>query len=348
MAKFRLRYLGGPRRGQQVVFPGPRVRIGRSRDNDLVLADRDAPASSGHHAEAVFEAGRWWIHDLGSTNGTWVNGARVSRTPVNSGDLLVIGDDRFAIETRRSIVVAVGAVVLVIAAGVSAYALWGRSVANFERTADRVSQSVYLIAFEDPAGRRPLGSAFAVGAGMLATNAHVADALQKAIMDPCCSRRAIAIRSASEDVRKVVAFHLHPDWRAGSIANDAALLALDSAVPVMPLRLAEGATVAHLARGTMLGSLGFPAANLLASRPVARLSTGALYDLRGGRYMAVGLNVVPGMSGSPIFDPGGVVVGVVAGAAPTGSERTSPERFTWGISVAVVEELIRQRNSASP
>ncbi len=49
--------------------------IGRSGDNDIVL---DAPSVSAHHAEIRYENGRYILYDRGSTNGTFVNGRRIS------------------------------------------------------------------------------------------------------------------------------------------------------------------------------------------------------------------------------------------------------------------------------
>lgn len=69
-----IRILQGP----QVVHAEPiglaAVHVGRSSSNELVLRDPDV---SGHHAVIYREADRVWVRDLGSTNGTWVNGARV-------------------------------------------------------------------------------------------------------------------------------------------------------------------------------------------------------------------------------------------------------------------------------
>ena len=99
----------------------------------------------------------------------------------------------------------------------------------------------------------------------------------------------------------------------GSIADDVALLRVDGANPLVPLRLGDAAAVAALVRGTQLASVGFPAADVDATRPRGRLTVDVLGDIRDERYLAVGLEIAPGTSGSPIFRSDGVVVGLVAG-----------------------------------
>lgn len=319
------------------------MRIGRSRNNDVVLGDSDAPQSSAHHAEAVVESGRWWIRDLESTNGTFVNGVRVARTRLRSGDCISFGEDHFTVETGRSILIAAGMTAVALAALGSIYAVFGRSVPDLQATAALVAQSVYLIAFDEPSGRRPLGTAFAIRAdGLLATNAHVADAVRQRLAESGGRVRAIAIRSDSDEVRGVVESHVHPRWRAGSIADDAALLRVDGSGLLVPLRLADEAAVARLSRGTALASLGFPAAGVDATRPRARLRMDVLGDIRDQRFLAVGLDIAPGTSGSPIFRADGVVMGlVVVGEFVAGSEGGSTTTgVNWGISVAALHELL--------
>ncbi len=46
---------------------------------------------SRRHAELRVEDGRWLLRDLGSSNGTWVNGRRVIEAEVRPGDLLHLG-----------------------------------------------------------------------------------------------------------------------------------------------------------------------------------------------------------------------------------------------------------------
>ena len=67
---------------------GRRVVIGRSRDCDIQLADANV---SRRHAELRQEGASYWIVDLGSTNGLEVNGKRVRRAKLRSGDTITMG-----------------------------------------------------------------------------------------------------------------------------------------------------------------------------------------------------------------------------------------------------------------
>ncbi|RDI75617.1 Protein of unknown function (DUF2662) [Gaiella occulta] len=64
------------------------VVIGRSREADIRLADVNV---SRRHAEIVQEGATYWLVDLGSTNGTDVNGRRVTRAKLADGDRITIG-----------------------------------------------------------------------------------------------------------------------------------------------------------------------------------------------------------------------------------------------------------------
>lgn len=65
-----------------------KVTIGRLPDNVLVIEDGSV---SSHHAEIVFEGEKHHIHDLGSTNGTYVNGEQVADAVLNHGDEIRFG-----------------------------------------------------------------------------------------------------------------------------------------------------------------------------------------------------------------------------------------------------------------
>lgn len=55
------------------------IKIGRAETNDIVLPDAEANDKmvSRHHAEITFSDGQYWVKDLGSRNGTYVNGERL-------------------------------------------------------------------------------------------------------------------------------------------------------------------------------------------------------------------------------------------------------------------------------
>ncbi|MHC1563430.1 FHA domain-containing protein, partial [Actinomycetospora sp. C-140] len=76
-----------------------RIRIGRAEDNDVVVADL---LVSRHHAELVGDAaGGWELVDLGSPNGTYVDGQRVRRTALRPGMLVGIGHALFHLDGDR-------------------------------------------------------------------------------------------------------------------------------------------------------------------------------------------------------------------------------------------------------
>jgi pSer/pThr/pTyr-binding forkhead associated (FHA) protein len=70
--------------------PGETVLLGRSRSCDLPLRSPDA---SRRHAEILLAGSGWMLRDLDSTNGTFVNGQRVSERPLRTGDRIEIGSD---------------------------------------------------------------------------------------------------------------------------------------------------------------------------------------------------------------------------------------------------------------
>jgi ABC transport system ATP-binding/permease protein len=75
---------------------GKVVRIGRTPDNDLVLA-QDFGVSRNHAELRRSPAGTYEIVDLGSHNGTFVNGSRVSRAALTKYDEIAVGHSVFCI-----------------------------------------------------------------------------------------------------------------------------------------------------------------------------------------------------------------------------------------------------------
>jgi pSer/pThr/pTyr-binding forkhead associated (FHA) protein len=67
------------------------LTIGRAEDNTLALPGDDF--ASGHHARIESQRDGVWIVDLGSTNGTFINGSRLDgRRKLREGDVVQIGD----------------------------------------------------------------------------------------------------------------------------------------------------------------------------------------------------------------------------------------------------------------
>jgi dipeptidyl aminopeptidase/acylaminoacyl peptidase len=93
-----LTFEAGPFAGRIVALPDQMVSIGRAPDNDVVVGD---PATSGHHGRIEVRNGSFWISDLGSTNGTQVNGEPVIERQLSDGDTIAIGQNtlRFSLET---------------------------------------------------------------------------------------------------------------------------------------------------------------------------------------------------------------------------------------------------------
>lgn len=95
-----------PAPAAEIVVPEPPhdaarsgLVMGRNPDCNLVL---EHPSVSRRHCELRREGGRWVVADLGSSNGTRVNGWRVQRATVGSGDELMLGDQRVVFGRPRA------------------------------------------------------------------------------------------------------------------------------------------------------------------------------------------------------------------------------------------------------
>ena len=86
-------YLTGGRAGQAVVVEKSYAMLGRAPQADVRFGpDHDLPVS-GRHAAVVFRDGDWILRDLASTNGTFVNGVRITgEHPLGDQDLIRLGD----------------------------------------------------------------------------------------------------------------------------------------------------------------------------------------------------------------------------------------------------------------
>lgn len=69
----------GEKTGTEIALAGRQLTIGRAGDSDLVVDDE---YTSTHHAKLVFINGEWLVQDLDSTNGTLLDGKKVTTTSV--------------------------------------------------------------------------------------------------------------------------------------------------------------------------------------------------------------------------------------------------------------------------
>src|SRR5688500_13180966 len=87
--KFALRFISGKYQGGEFpIGEGQEIVIGRSSDLDMVLVEEMV---SRKHARIALQNGVINIEDLGSTNGTFVNGEKVQKGTLREGDRVLIG-----------------------------------------------------------------------------------------------------------------------------------------------------------------------------------------------------------------------------------------------------------------
>jgi Mg-chelatase subunit ChlD len=85
-------FVAGPLKDQVLSFSSPQVSVGRGKGSGLHLADRSV---SRQHARLRHARGAWFIQDLGSASGTFVNDRRIQAQRLNPGDRITIGSTTF-------------------------------------------------------------------------------------------------------------------------------------------------------------------------------------------------------------------------------------------------------------
>lgn len=89
----------GPQAGEVFVLDIPEVTIGRDPSCEVFLNDRTV---SRRHAHLSLRDGRAFIEDLGSLNGTWVDGAIVSAGELSSGSSVQIGTFKMVLNIHKA------------------------------------------------------------------------------------------------------------------------------------------------------------------------------------------------------------------------------------------------------
>ncbi|MBA3857519.1 MAG: hypothetical protein C0507_11480 [Cyanobacteria bacterium PR.3.49] len=86
--------------GQKVPLKNRKVKIGRDPSNQVVIPDDTF--TSRHHAWISYEETDFWLEDLGSTNGTLLNGHPVvKRQVLSAGDKIRVGHTELTFEIEN-------------------------------------------------------------------------------------------------------------------------------------------------------------------------------------------------------------------------------------------------------
>jgi hypothetical protein len=88
---------GGGRVGESFALQGDRMTVGRRPDSDVFLDDVTV---SRDHALIVRRNGAYWLDDLGSLNGTYVNRRRIDSHRLEDGDELQVGKYKLTFLSR--------------------------------------------------------------------------------------------------------------------------------------------------------------------------------------------------------------------------------------------------------
>lgn len=90
-SKYRLVMRSGPTSGKSFLLENPEIFIGRDLSNDIVIND---PEISRRHTRLFQQGMSYLVEDLGSTNGTFVNGQRLMGPyTLRPGELIMLGEN---------------------------------------------------------------------------------------------------------------------------------------------------------------------------------------------------------------------------------------------------------------
>ena len=84
----------GPNAGSRFLLDGDSTTVGRHPSSDIFLDDVTV---SRRHAEFLREGTSFSVRDVGSLNGTYVNGQRIDSSPLATGDEVQVGKFRLVV-----------------------------------------------------------------------------------------------------------------------------------------------------------------------------------------------------------------------------------------------------------
>lgn len=85
--------------GASYELTAERTTVGRMDDNAFQI---DEPSVSSHHCEILQNNGAFIVKDLGSTNGTYINGEKVNESPIKPGKSMVLGEIEVRLDTEET------------------------------------------------------------------------------------------------------------------------------------------------------------------------------------------------------------------------------------------------------
>jgi S1-C subfamily serine protease len=304
---------------------GDLITIGRDPSNNVVIDD---PTVSARHASITKSSTGYGLTDLGSTNGTWINGVSITDAEVKDGDEIRFGsvtavfrDGRRSDETetfkaslehpppaladassrwsfsRKSATVAV---VALIAISICTWSVIVRhqtdrptaATQTFDLVtlAKKTRNAVVLIdVFDNDRKEIATGSGFFVSAnGLLVTNAHV------------IKRAASAVAKTESGALLPIKGGISVDWE-----NDLALLVVETArMPFLAVGRSNSAEAGnHIAViGSPLGLEGSLSEGIVSAK--RKDAAGRL------QWLQITAPISPGSSGSPVLNLNGEVIGV--------------------------------------
>ena len=330
------------------------VRYGRSTDSPIQISDSSV---SLNHANLEWVDGSWFIEDLQSTNGTFVNGERVSRLLVVNGDIVYLGQFKLMFQdgelklpgqenptpfpdttnssstssSKRLVLTAFLFVGLLLIGFVIQSKSWFKSGS----TANATRATVFIVASNSSGEDCWSGSGFVVGDGsMVVTNAHVAAPGSKdSYLERQCTNLKVGYTT---DDRKAPSIFRDANVLEISESEDLALLKIND--PLKGIKSLELQN-ARLAIGDSLTVYGYPA---LGGETIT-VSNGVVsgFDSSGGsELIKISAVINSGNSGGPVIDKDNKVIGVASAANQAGIECTdSGECYTDGQNVNLARPI---------
>jgi pSer/pThr/pTyr-binding forkhead associated (FHA) protein len=88
--QYQLTMRAGPKPGTVFTLEGEQLSIGRDSSNEIAVNDAEV---SRRHTRLTFQGGKYVVEDMGTTNGTYVNGQRLTGPRVlKSGEVISLGE----------------------------------------------------------------------------------------------------------------------------------------------------------------------------------------------------------------------------------------------------------------